>query len=412
MKEGQTFRVQCGNRSVTVWKHAKGWRFGVKGPGGWRYVTRKLKRDAKQAAEDALEEVGAKVQWSLLPAVEQDFLGRVLESVKTETDRRAVLDFLDARGRSSSVAVAVARFMEAKVMRAGEETPYLRDLRARLGKLADSFAGKVIAEISFEELRAWVESRRVGRSVKSYIDLRANLIEFWRWARVEGLTDGGSVTVAERLPSAKREKGERRVATVKDLVALLDGVAEEWRAWVVLGAWAGLRPEEIAPKPTRKKRDKRGLRCEDIDWRFKVLRVPAEVSKIDRPRVVPMGETLQAALRWAGIDEGMTGPVVLRNPTEAKETARLGALVFGGHWPKDILRHSFGSYRNAVLRNLPQVAEEMGTSVAMLHAHYHNPKAEEEGLEWFSLPVPKSSVQTWLAALIESKPEKTKAREA
>ena len=137
--------------------------------------------------------------------------------------------------------------------------------------------------------------------------------------------------------------------------------------------------------------------------------IPAEVSKIDRPRVVPMSETLSKALGWAGIEEGMTGPVVLRNPTECKETARLGALVFSGHWPKDILRHSFGSFRNAVLRNLPEVAEEMGTSVAMLHKHYHNPKAEAEGVEWFTVPVPTSSDETWIQALNRCDKEKKQA---
>ena len=41
--------------------------------------------------------------------------------------------------------------------------------------------------------------------------------------------------------------------------------------------------------------------------------------------------------------------------------------------------------RNAVLRNLPQVAEEMGTSETMLRRHYHNPRTTEEGTAWFNL---------------------------
>ena len=38
-----------------------------------------------------------------------------------------------------------------------------------------------------------------------------------------------------------------------------------------------------------------------------------------------------------------------------------------------------------LIRNLHQVAEEMGTSVKMLNKHYHNPKALEEGEAWFAL---------------------------
>jgi integrase len=393
--KANSFRVKDGNRSLMVWKHAKGWRFGIKTPEGWRYVTRTKKADAKKAAEEALAEVGGAVAWSLLKHEEKAFLGRVLGMVRNEGDRRAVVDFLEARSQSCALGPAVERFLSAKILRAGEETPYLRDLRSRMEGMAEALAGKLIAEISFDELRAWVAKRTAGKSVKFYIDVRSNVIEFWKWARIEGLTDGQSVTIAERLPAAKREKGGLRVATVEEVVRLLNEVGEEWRPWVVLGAFAGLRPEEVAPKPTRKKKHKRGLACEDIDWRFGVIRVPADVSKVERPRVIPMGDTLKGALVWAGIEEGMSGPVVLRNPTEAKETGRLGKLVFGSAWPKDVLRHSFGSYRNAVLRNLAQVAEEMGTSEKMLHAHYHNPRAEAEGLAWFGLVAPTSSVKKW-----------------
>jgi integrase len=156
----------------------------------------------------------------------------------------------------------------------------------------------------------------------------------------------------------------------------------------VLGAFAGLRPEEIAP-PTKagaKKRDKRGLACEDIDWRFSAVMVPAEVSKVDTPRRVPMSDALRAGLEWAGIRPGMTGPVCLKNPVEERELFRLGKLLFGAAgWPKNALRHSYGSYRNAVIRDLPRLAEEMGTSVGMLNHRYHNPQPEELGEAWFGL---------------------------
>jgi len=96
-----------------------------------------------------------------------------------------------------------------------------------------------------------------------------------------------------------------------------------------------------------------------------------------------MSDALKAGLEWAGIREGQTGTVCGEYPVD--EIKRLGDKLFKTGWPKDSLRHSYGSYRNAVVRSLEQVAEEMGTSVAMLHRHYHNPKAEAEGVEWFSI---------------------------
>lgn len=108
-----------------------------------------------------------------------------------------------------------------------------------------------------------------------------------------------------------------------------------------------------------------------------------------------MSDALVAALQWAGIEPGMTGPTTLLNPSQAGELARLGRFVFKSAWPKDSLRHSLGSYRNALVRSLDQVAEEMGTSVAMLHRHYHNSQPQAAGAEWFAL---RPSCGTWQAA--------------
>jgi len=187
--------------------------------------------------------------------------------------------------------------------------------------------------------------------------------------------------------------GERRVLTAPELLAVAGEVRPKWRAWVALGAFCGLRPEEIAPSNAKRK-EKRGLRCEDIDWEFSVVRVAAEVSKVNRPRHVPLCDAAKAWLSWAKIEPGMTGPVCLRNPSQAKELERVAAVVWPGEgWPQDALRHSFGSYRNGILRNLGQVAEEMGTSETMLHRHYHNPRTKEEAAEWFAAVPPVDEVE-------------------
>ena len=81
-------------------------------------------------------------------------------------------------------------------------------------------------------------------------------------------------------------------------------VSEDFRPWLILGCFAGLRPEEIAPK-AKSKSTKRGLRCEEIDWRFGVIRVAPEVSKVGLTRVVPLNDTCRDGLLWAGIEDRM-----------------------------------------------------------------------------------------------------------
>lgn len=388
MKSG-SFRVREGNRVVTVSRHAKGWRFGYLTAGGWRYVTRRKRVEIEEAARQVLEEMGTGFVWSALPVGHRAWLEKIAGFTADESIRRLVDDFLEARMRSVVIDVASARWLEAKRARAGEDTPHLRNLANQVAEFSAAFPGRRLAEVDFDALKGWLDQRTAGKSATTYGHWRSMLVEFWAWAKREGIVTASQATPAERLPSKARERQEKRVASRVELEALLGAVGPEWRAWVVLGAWCGLRPEEICPGDA-KKRHKRGLRCEDIDWEFGVIRVAADVSKVGRARIVPLFPAAAAGLRWAGIEPGMTGAVVLRSPARKHaseaETTRLGRAVFGGRWPKDVLRHSFGSYRNAALRNLDQVAEEMGTSVAMLHRHYHNPRAEAEGLEWFRIP--------------------------
>lgn len=236
------------------------------------------------------------------------------------------------------------------------------------------------------EAHRWAERQNEKRG-------QGNLVAFWGWCVREGLHPK-EVAPADKLPKKSLGQGERRVLEVADLELLLAHIVPEFRAWAVLGAFCGLRPEEIVPKRGKgAKKGKRGIRCEEIDFRFKAIHLPAKASKVGTPRKVPLCDAALEWLAWSGTKEGQTGPVCLSNPGEAGETKRLGGLIFGGKWPQDALRHSYDSCRNALIRNLPQVAEEMGTSETMLRRHYHNPRTKEEGESWFSLrpDVPKSS---------------------
>lgn len=117
-----------------------------------------------------------------------------------------------------------------------------------------------------------------------------------------------------------------------------------------------------------------------------MIRVPEEVSKVDTPRNIPFPEHAEEWLAWAGFKAGMTGAGCDRNMTDGGETGRLGPIVFGDEgWPQDALRHTYGSCRNAMICNLPQVAEEMGTSVDRMNKNYHNPSTLEEAQAWFGL---------------------------
>ena len=212
------------------------------------------------------------------------------------------------------------------------------------------------------------------------------MVAFWSWCVLMTLYPKDVVTPAQRMPNVKLEKGNRRVLTPDEFLALAAAIKPEFRGSIVLQAFCGMRPEEVAP-PSREgmsKKSKRGILREEFDWLYNVIRIPEEVSKTNFPRITPILPGVEEWLEWAGIRSGQTGSIC-ENLVTSGETLRLGVEVFKTGWPQDALRHSFGSYRNAVIRSLDQVADEMGNSVGTLKRYYHNPKAREEGEAWFNL---------------------------
>ncbi|HKJ90664.1 MAG TPA: site-specific integrase, partial [Oceanipulchritudo sp.] len=169
---------------------------------------------------------------------------------------------------------------------------------------------------------------------------------------------------------------------------VLREVRPEWRLVVVLGFFAGLRPEQVAPA---KSRGKVGLDRSAIDDDDGVIYVSKAVSKT-RAHCVPLSDCLRSWLDWAGWMPGQIGKCHKgeRSMSGARETKRLGDLMNKAFkrdegWPHDWLRHSYGSHRNAVVRNLAQVSEEMGTSPKMMDDHYHQPRPKEMGEAYFAL---------------------------
>ncbi len=374
---------------VYPWTHPttgqKRWRYAYRDPAGaWRYRTHQTREAAIEGAQDHLRTTGEGVlDFQTLPKSRRAWLEKIHLACTTPDEERALEDFIQARRKSSSLADAVARYIAGKVESAGVETPHIGAMRRDLVSLAEKFPNRFVTEIHLPDLEAWANERGANAKAKRRNGIRAAATGFWRWAQREGIAGADPVPLAARLTSPHVPATELRILTPDELRAIAREIRPEYRAWLALGAFAGMRSEEIVPLKA-KRSDRRGLLCEEIDWDFRVLRIPACVSKVKRARIVPMSDALIDSLKWAGIEPGATGPVCAHHPHQTREMARLGTLCFPGDgWPQNAIRHTFGTARNAILRNLPQVAEEMGTSVSMLQRHYHNPQPKEFGEAWF-----------------------------
>jgi hypothetical protein len=69
-----------------------------------------------------------------------------------------------------------------------------------------------------------------------------------------------------------------------------------------------------------------------------------------------------------------------------KEFARI-AKKAGIEWKRNALRHSYGTYRAAITKNVPAVAFEMGNTPEMVGRHYNRPTPPHIARQWFKTSI-------------------------
>ena len=123
-------------------------------------------------------------------------------------------------------------------------------------------------------------------------------------------------------------------------------------ASIAIGLFAGLRTGELA----------------SLDWENihltgsqRFIEVAARKAKTRPRRIVSISDNLAA---WLMSVAQVTGPVVPGAYRERHE--RLQAVAKLTPWPRNVLRHSFGSYHLAFHKNEALTAAEMGNSPAVI----------------------------------------------
>ena len=115
----------------------------------------------------------------------------------------------------------------------------------------------------------------------------------------------------------------------------------------------------------------------DLDRR--IIEVRAGQAKTASRRVIPISDNLAAwlaSLRRRGR--------VVPSCRQHREITAL-AKSLGIPWPRNVLRHSFISYRIAIVKSADQVALEAGNSPAIIFRHYRELTTEETAKEWFGI---------------------------
>jgi integrase len=252
--------------------------------------------------------------------------------------------------------------------------PYLAHLKQRkiqtrildsdLAKFAAAHPHARMAEITAQQVQGYLADLPVGP--RRHNNVRTTLVSFFRWARkMEMLPD--TMTAPERTHALKIEAQAVAVYTPAQFRALLEAAPEEWRLALAIGGLAGLRTEEIA-----------GLRWEDIKLGRKLIEVRAEICKTRRRRLVPI---LPALETWMRKSKPTAAGMVA--PSEGSEPLIKRLKRAKVHYVRNGLRHSYGSYRCAMVKSAGQVALEMGNSEHIVRAHYLEMQDRKAATKWF-----------------------------
>lgn len=270
----------------------------------------------------------------------------------------------ERRGRSVTINALVEEFTASRKAK-GKTLIYLRDLRTRLGRFKLTFGGRSVSDFSPGEIDDWLQALAVGPQTQN--NFRAVLSAMWGFAVRRGYADTNIVRLVDKSSVARDHVP---VFSVEELARLLTAAPPAYLPVLAIGAFAGLRPEEI-----------KKLRWEDIDVQERTIRVNATSAKTRRKRFAELSDNL---VSWLVPYAGRTGPVA---PPNLRRIQR-GTMTAAGisRWPQDGLRHSFASAHYAFHKNPAHTAMLLGhRDQAMLLTHYRDLMQPSDAARYWNL---------------------------
>jgi len=361
------------------------------------YRARWVESGKRQAAESAnLDKLKAKVRkvaQRLSKAVEEiDTLSEEESAILAEIRRRGITlgDLERIKGLPDPITLedAIDEFLEAVAANVLDSernertlTGHCRALEKAIGKK------KLIGQILPKQINKWIRSGSVAGRTQH--NRRRSVITLFRWCRKNDMLDSERLTAAERTDTPKIKKKRVAIWTPTELRNMLEHCRADYLPWLVISCFAGVRTNELCPE-TRRGIGKDPLRWEDIklDWETPHIEVRPETSKTDERRLIPISPTLLAWLKPLHKGEGRITPAKLPSKRAHNTPSVIDELTQAAgvkKWKTNANRHSFGSYRTAQIKNLGEVALEMGNSPQTIKSHYYEAVQVCEAEEFFAL---------------------------
>jgi len=268
--------------------------------------------------------------------------------------------------KRKAVTDVVDEMIEAKKV-GGASSLYLADLRYRLGSFADQFQCDLVS-LAPDDVRNFFERLNLGpRSFNNFI---CALKTFFAFAQDRGWLSP-EINLLASVKRRKEKKSPVEIFTPPELTRLFEHATHDLAICFALGAFAGLRSEEI-----------RRLEWSDVTRRPGFIEVAADKSKTAARRLVPVTDNLA---RWLALSARRSGTIWPNTKAMFFKDRLAVAARAKVPWKQNGLRHSFISYRLADLQDTNRVALEAGNSPQMIFRHYRELATPEEARTWFAI---------------------------
>lgn len=244
---------------------------------------------------------------------------------------------------------------------------YIAELKRYLSKFCDALADPPIDSVTVQDVERWLSRPDWSPGTKATGLNRLSAL--FSFAVRRGLIPSNPI---DRIDRIKLERTPPQILSpeqARNMLVFVRNQIPSLLPHVVIGMFAGVRPAEISK-----------LTFSDVDFDRRIIRVDAASSKVRRRRLI---EVEPVAFEWLAGFRGVTGPI---NPKQTRRKLRRLRKLMGWHkWPKDILRHSYGSYAMAKYRDAAKVADWMGNSVGVLHRHYRELVSADDCAAFWSI---------------------------
>ena len=278
------------------------------------------------------------------------------------------------------VTDAIEQLIDFK-RRKGKRPRYLEKLEAKLLRFSRFLPAKTLLnEVTQKTIEKYLTSLKQAPAGE-IIEAR-HISVLFGWGVKKGYVAENPVKGIEK-PDV--DKDPPIIFKQREALALLK-TAAELTPWVAIGLFAGLRPEEAQK-----------LSWEEVDFSHRHIDLPATKSKTRDRRIIPFLGHLEEWLLPYCQASGSIAPrnfrkrfwamcerAGYRDPKPGEGEVKTGDKTAAPGWPKDVLRHCFGSYHLAKWHSAGTTAEYMGHRDAkMLYKFYREVIKDEADVEAF-----------------------------